>query len=206
LKLAFLSSHGGSGMRAVLAATTRGELQARAVLCISNNSGAPALMHARDAGLDTLHLSARRFPDPDQLDAVMLAALHSAETDVLVLSGYMKALGPQVLAAYAGRLLNVHPSLLPRFGGRGMYGDLVHAAVLAAGEHESGATVHQVVQGIDEGPILAQTRVPVLPGDTVETLRARVMAVEGPLLVGAIRELAGLASGTDRSGRTAGGK
>ena len=189
MKLAFLASHGGSGMRAVLAAVQNGELSARPVLCISNNSGSPALAHARAAGLDTLHLSARRYPDPASLDAVMLAALQDAGAEVLVLSGYMKALGSQVLAAYAGRLVNVHPSLLPKYGGRGMYGDLVHEAVLAAGETESGATVHLVEEGIDEGPILAQQSVPVLSGDTLSTLRARVMVVEGPLLVGALNEL-----------------
>lgn len=191
MKLAFLASHGGSGMRAVLVAVQNGELLAQPVLCISNNSGSPALAHAREAGLDTLHLSARRFPDPAALDAAMLAALKGAGTDVLVLSGYMKALGPRALAAYAGRLVNVHPSLLPKYGGRGMYGDLVHGAVLVAGETESGATVHLVEEGIDEGPILAQRRVPVLPDDTLSTLRARVMAVEGPLLVGALNELGG---------------
>lgn len=189
MKIAFLASHGGSGMRAVLAAIQRGELDARAVLCVSNNSGAPALAHARDAGLDTLHLSSRRFPDAHQLDAAMLSALLAAGADMVVLSGYMRATGPGVLAHFAGRLVNVHPSLLPKYGGRGMYGDLVHVAVLAAGESESGATVHQVEEGIDEGPILAQARVPVLPGDTLETLRARVMAVEGSLLVGVLREL-----------------
>ncbi|MGY2892094.1 phosphoribosylglycinamide formyltransferase [Deinococcus sp. UYEF24] len=189
MRLAFLASHGGSGMRAVLAAIRSGELNAQALLCVSNNSGAPALAHAREAGLDTLHLSSRQYPDPAQLGAALLNALQDAGTDTLVLSGYMKALGPQVLARFAGRLVNVHPSLLPKYGGRGMYGDLVHAAVLAAGERESGATVHQVALGIDEGPILAQSRVPVLPGDTLETLRARVMAVEGPLLVGVLRGL-----------------
>lgn len=176
-------------MRAVLAAIQRGELDAQATLCVSNNSGAPALEHARNAGLNTLHLSSRHYPDASQLDAAMLGALNAAGADTLVLSGYMRATGPQVLAGFAGRLVNVHPSLLPRYGGRGMYGDLVHAAVLAAGERESGATVHLVEEGIDEGPILAQAKIPVLPGDTLETLRARVMAVEGPLLVGVLREL-----------------
>ena len=201
MKIAFLASHGGSGMRAVLAAIQRGELDAHAVLCLSNNSGAPALGHAQNAGLDTLHLSSRRFPDARQLDVAMLSALNAARADLLVLSGYMRAIGPGVLAGFAGRLVNVHPSLLPRYGGRGMYGDLVHAAVLAAGESESGATVHLVEEGIDEGPILAQAWVPVLPGDTLETLRARVMKVEGPLLVGVLRELGRqLESGRVKSG------
>jgi len=189
LNLAFLSSHGGSGMRAVLSAVAAGDLKARGVLCVSNNSAAPALKYAHEAGLQTLHLSARGFPDPADLDRAMLEALVASGADVLVLSGYMKALGPLVLAHFAGRLVNVHPSLLPKYGGRGMYGDLVHTAVLAAGESESGATVHLVEEGIDEGPVLAQVRVPVQPDDTLESLRSRVMAVEGPLLVEALREL-----------------
>ena len=164
------------------------------MLCISNNSSAPALEVARRFGLDTLHLSGRIFPDAADLDAAMLAAFRAAGADTLVLSGYMKALGPAVLSAYAGRLLNVHPSLLPNYGGRGMYGDLVHAAVLAAGERESGATVHAVEDEIDGGPVLLQSRVPVLPGDTVDTLRARVQATEGPLLVSALRALSQVAA------------
>ena len=189
MKIGFLASHGGSGMRAVLEAASRGELSAQGVLCISNNSGAPALDVARHFGLPTRHLSARTHPDPEALDAAMLDALRATAADTVVLSGHLKALGAQVLRAYAGRLLNVHPSLLPRYGGRGLYGDRVHAAVLAAGEVESGATVHAVEHEIDGGPVLLQARVPVLPGDTLESLRARVQALEGPLLVAALRAL-----------------
>ena len=194
MKIGFLASHGGSGMRAVLEAASRGELSAQGVLCISNNSGAPALDVARHFGLPTRHMSAQTHPDtsdsgPSALDAAMLAALRAAGADTLVLSGYLKALGAGVLGGYAGRLLNVHPSLLPNYGGRGMYGDHVHRAVLAAGETESGATVHAVEHQIDGGPVLRQARVPVLPGDTLESLRARVQALEGPLLVAALRAL-----------------
>ncbi len=188
--LGFLASHGGSAARFLTEACRNGRLNAVPVALASNNSGSPALAWAREAGLRAAHLSAARYPDPDALDGAILAFLRGAGVDTLVLSGYMKALGPQVLAAYAGRVLNIHPSLLPRHGGRGMYGDRVHAAVLAAGDPESGATVHLVTAGIDEGPVLAQARVPVLPGDTVESLKARVQAIEGELLLGALRELA----------------
>lgn len=188
--LGFLASHGGSAARFLTAACRDGRLNATPAALASNNSGSAALAWAREAGLETAHLSAARFPDPDELDRAILAFLQDSDVDTLVLSGYMKALGPRVLDAYAGRLLNIHPSLLPRHGGRGMYGDRVHAAVLASGDAESGASVHLVTAGIDEGPVLAQVRVPVLPGDTVDTLRARVQAVEGELLLGALRELA----------------
>ena len=188
--LGFLASHGGSAARFLTAACRDGRLNAVPVALASNNSGSPALAWAREAGLRTAHLSRAKSPDPDALDAAILAFLQDAGVDTLVLSGYMKALGPRVLSAYAGRVLNIHPSLLPRHGGRGMYGDRVHEAVLASGDTESGATVHLVTAGIDEGPVLAQVRVPVLPGDTVATLKARVQALEGELLLSALRALA----------------
>ncbi|MPY65950.1 phosphoribosylglycinamide formyltransferase [Deinococcus sp. SDU3-2] len=189
MRLGFLASHGGSAARFLAGACQEERLSAVPVALASNNSSSPALAWAREAGLAAAHLSAARHPDPDALDAAILAFLRGAGVDTLVLSGYMKALGPRVLDAYAGRVLNIHPSLLPRHGGRGMYGDRVHAAVLASGDAESGATVHLVTAGIDEGPVLAQSRVPVLPGDTLESLKARVQAVEGALLLSALREL-----------------
>ena len=189
MRLGFLSSHGGSTARAVVAACRNGELDAVPVLVISNNSASPVLAWAREAGLETAHLSGAAFPNPADLDAAILQTLRNREVDTVVLSGYMKALGPRMLGAYRGRILNVHPSLLPLYGGRGMYGDLVHAAVLAANEQVSGATVHQVEEGIDEGEIVAQSRVEVLPGDTLASLRARVQASEGPLMIEALRTL-----------------
>ncbi|GAA5514880.1 phosphoribosylglycinamide formyltransferase [Deinococcus carri] len=190
MRLGFLASHGGSAARFLTAACRDGRLGAVPVALASNNSASPALAWAREAGLRAAHLSGAKYPDPDALDAAILAFLQEAGADTLVLSGYMKALGLRVLSAYAGRLVNIHPSLLPRHGGRGMYGDRVHEAVLASGDVESGATVHLVTAGIDEGPVLGQVRVPVLPGDTLATLKARVQATEGELLLGALRELA----------------
>lgn len=190
MRLGFLASHGGSAARFLTAACRDGRLNAVPAALASNNSRSPALVWAREAGLQAAHLSAARYPDPDALDTAILAFLRGAAVDTLVLSGYMKALGPRVLDAYAGRLLNIHPSLLPRHGGRGLYGDRVHESVLASGDVESGATVHLVTAGIDEGPVLAQFRVPVLQDDTLDTLKARVQAGEGDLLLGALRELA----------------
>lgn len=189
VNLAFLASHGGSAARHLTAACRAGELDAVPVALISNNSRSPALDWARAEGLQTAHLSSAGYPDPAELDAAILDVLREADADVLILSGYMRELGPRVLDAFAGRVLNIHPSLLPRHGGRGMYGDRVHLAVLEAGDSESGATVHLVTAGIDEGPRLAQQQVPVRPGDTLETLKARVQAIEGGLMLRAVREL-----------------
>lgn len=187
MNLAFLASHGGSGMRAVVRACREGRLNATPTLVISNNSHSPALAFARDAGLRALHLST--VTNPSDLDEVMCDALTSAHANLVVLSGYMRPVGPRVLRAFEGRILNVHPSLLPKFGGRGMYGDRVHEAVLNAQETESGATVHLVDGGYDTGEILAKAAVPVEPHDTVETLRARVQIAEQTLLVDVLSRL-----------------
>ncbi|ANC72681.1 phosphoribosylglycinamide formyltransferase [Deinococcus radiodurans] len=190
MRLAFLASHGGSAARALVQACRAGELDAEPLALASNNSRSPALAWAREAGLRTAHLSSATSPDPDALDAAIHDFLVGSGADTLVLSGYMKALGPRTLGAFAGRVLNIHPSLLPRHGGRGLYGDRVHESVLAAGDPESGATVHLVTAGIDEGPVLEQVRVPVLPGDTLDTLKARVQAEEAALMLRAVQSLA----------------
>ncbi len=190
MRLAFLASHGGSAARHITQACQSGQLEAVPLALGSNNSKSPALVWAREAGLQTAHLSSAKYPDPAELDAAIRDFLVGSGADTLVLSGYMRELGPQTLSAFAGRLVNIHPSLLPRHGGRGMYGDRVHEAVLAAGDVESGATVHLVTAGIDEGPVLAQQRVPVLPGDDLSSLKARVQAIEGDLMLRALRELA----------------
>ncbi len=190
LRLAFLASHGGSAARALVQACRAGELGAEALALASNNSRSPALAWAREAGLQTAHLSSAKYPDPDDLDAAIRDFLLASGADTLILSGYMKALGPRTLGAFAGRVLNIHPSLLPRHGGRGLYGDRVHESVLASGDPESGATVHLVTAGIDEGPVLEQVRVPVLPGDTLDTLKARVQAEEAALMLRAVQSFA----------------
>jgi phosphoribosylglycinamide formyltransferase-1 len=183
VRLSLLGSGAGSTVAAVLDAVADGRIAADAALVISNNSGAGVLDVAAGHGVPTAHLSSVTHPDPASLDAAVLAALDAAGTDLVVLAGYMKKLGPQVLTAYDRRVVNVHPALLPAYGGRGMYGDRVHAAVLADGAAASGATVHLVTAGYDEGPVLAQVEVPVEPGDDVASLRARVQAAEKRLLV-----------------------
>lgn len=156
-------------------------------LVLGNNSQAGIFDVARRHGVPTAHLSGRTHPDPEALDAAIEHALVGADVDVVVLAGYMKKLGPRVLARYEGRILNTHPALLPEFGGAGMFGDRVHEAVLASGRTVSGATVHVVTADYDEGPVVAQAEVPVLPGDDVPALRARVQAAEKALLVEVLR-------------------
>jgi phosphoribosylglycinamide formyltransferase-1 len=157
---------------------------------IANNSDAPALERAKRAGVPGCHLSAHTHPDPAQLDEAIAAVLQKHGVNLVVLAGYMKKLGPLTLERYRGRVLNIHPALLPKFGGRGMYGRRVHEAVLAANETVTGVTVHLVDEEYDHGPIVAQRGVPVLKGDTPESLAERVLAVEHEIYVDTLSAIA----------------
>lgn len=190
LRLGFLASHGGSNLQAILDAIDNGAVPAVASVVISNNSEATALTRATAKGIPARHLSTKTHPDPDALDQAILTALQETHAELVVLAGYMKKLGPRTLAAYKNRVLNIHPSLLPKHGGQGMYGMRVHNAVIAAHETESGPTVHLVTAEYDEGPVLAQARVPVLLGDTPETLQARVLEQEHKLYPDVLRRIA----------------
>jgi phosphoribosylglycinamide formyltransferase-1 len=187
--LGFLASHRGSNMQAVIDACKSGRLQATSAVVISNNRGSGALQRARQEDIPGYHLSAETHPDPEALDQAILDTLRQHAVDLVVLAGYMKKLGPKTLTHYQGRIINIHPALLPKYGGRGMYGNHVHAAVLAAGEKETGVTIHLVDGEYDRGPILAQCRVPVLEGDTVETLARRVLEQEHAFLVETLEKM-----------------
>ena len=189
LQLGFLASHRGTNLQAILDACKTGRLQARPRVVISNNSDSGALQRARKAGVPAVHLSAYTHPEPGALDEAILAILQEYGVEVVCLAGYMKRLGPRTLAAYRGRVLNIHPSLLPKFGGRGFYGEVVHRAVLTSGERETGATVHLVDEEYDHGQVLDQVQVPVESGDSVETLSARVLQQEHRLYVRTLQRI-----------------
>lgn len=191
MKIAALASHGGSILQAVIDACEQGRLPAEVVLVISNNSDAFVLERARRHSIETRHLSARTHPDPDALDAAIESALVESGADWVLLSGYMKKLGPRTLARFQNHILNTHPALLPKFGGMGFYGRRVHEAVLAAGESETGATVHLVNDEYDAGAVIAQAPVPVRPSDTAAMLEERVKTAERKLIVATLAELAG---------------
>jgi len=160
------------------------------VLVISNNSKSQALERARTHRIPTQHLSSATHPEPEMLDNAICAALEQAQPDWVLLSGYMKQLGPRTLQTFQHRIVNTHPSLLPKYGGAGFYGRKVHEAVIAAGDKESGATVHLVEAEYDEGPILSQVRVPVRSKDTAASLEQRVQSAERKLIVHTLLELA----------------
>jgi len=190
LNLGVLASGEGTTLQAVLDACRDGRLGARVGVVVSNNSGSGAIRRAEAAGVPHRHLSSKTEASEAALDEAITAALRSAGVEVVLLAGYMKKLGAQTLRAFAGRILNTHPALLPKFGGHGMYGERVHRAVLAAGERESGATVHLVTDEYDTGPVVRQCRVTVEPDDTFETLARRVQAAERELIVEVLADLA----------------
>lgn len=185
LKLGFLASGNGTSARAIVGAIQAGELAAEARLMVSNNRKAPALDWAREAGVPTLCMPTQA--DPDGADQSLAAELVSHGVELIVLSGYLRRLGPATLAKYSGRILNIHPGPLPEFGGHGMYGRRVHEAVLAANARESGVAIHLVDEEYDRGPIVAQRAVAIEPGDTPELLEARVNAVEPRFFVEVLR-------------------
>jgi phosphoribosylglycinamide formyltransferase-1 len=185
-----LASHEGTTLQAVLDACAAGATGCCVVAVISNNRESGALDRARRAGVSAHHLSGQTHPDPAALDAAICAVLADATTDLVILAGYMKRVGPQTLARFRGRIINTHPALLPKFGGTGMYGLHVHRAVLAAGETTTGASIHVVTEEYDAGPVIARCEVPVERGDTPERLAQRVQEREKALLVETLGALA----------------
>jgi len=190
MNIGVLASHEGTTLQAVLDACANGLIAGQVTVVVSNNSGSGALRRARQAGVATVHLSSLTHPDAVVLDAAIREALFAARVDLVLLAGYMKRLGPLTIEAFKGRILNTHPALLPKFGGRGMYGDRVFEAVLEAGDVESGVSIHLVERDIDAGPVVAQCRVPVLAGDSVDALRTRVRLREREFVVETLARLA----------------
>lgn len=174
-------------MQAVIDACESGRLaNLRIVRVISSRADAGAIARAEKHGIPATVIAKGDFTGQEAINAALVAALQEAETDIVLLAGYMSVLGASVIKQYKGRIINIHPSLIPKYCGKGFYGLHVHEAVIAAGETESGATVHYVDEGVDTGPIILQRKVAVLPGDTARTLAARVLETEHEILVEAI--------------------
>ncbi len=189
MNLGFFASHNGTNMQVVIDACRSGKLSAAPAVVISNNKDSGALERARSEKIPAFHLSDVTHPDPVELDREIVDVLLEHDVNLVVLAGYMKKIGPVTLATFPSRIINIHPGLLPRHGGQGMYGMRVHEAVIASGDKETGVTIH-VVDGIyDHGPVLAQTKVPVRKGDTPGSLAKRVLAVEHEFYVETIDKI-----------------
>ncbi len=187
MNIAVFASGRGSNLMAILKAIEEGKLKARVVVVISNNSNAGALEIARLKGIDALHISRRQFSSDMEYVDKILSELRKRNVELIVLAGYMKKIPSEVVSEYRNRILNIHPALLPSFGGQGMYGINVHKAVIESGVKITGVTVHIVDEEYDHGPIVLQRAVEVKDDDTPETLAERVLRVEHEVYPEAIR-------------------
>ena len=184
MRLAVLASGRGSNLRALLEAARDGRLQSRVVGVFSDRATAPALAVAREFGVSATAVKPADFADRVAHDAALFDRVASVQPDLIVCAGYMRVISDRAVRRFQGKMINIHPSLLPAHPGLD-----THARVLAAAEAETGASVHLVTPELDGGPVLAQSRVPVLPGDDAASLAARVLGVEHELLVQTVRAI-----------------
>jgi len=187
LRVGVLVSGTGSNLQALIDACRSGELPAKIAVVISNVPTAFALERARAAGIPAVVVSHRAYPSADGFETALRETLVMHRVELVCLAGFLRILSAQFVAAFPGRIMNIHPALLPAFGGKGMYGERVHLAVLASGVPRTGCTVHFVTEVPDGGPIIAQATVPVQAGDTSATLAARVAKEEHRLYPAAVR-------------------
>ncbi|MCX4191501.1 phosphoribosylglycinamide formyltransferase [Methylophaga sp. OBS1] len=183
-RLVILISGRGSNMRSIVEAAQQGQLAVDIAAVISNRPGAAGLEFAQQAGIDTQVIDHKQFASREVFDTAMAEAIDVYQPDYVILAGFMRILTADFVAHYAGRLINIHPSLLPKF--KGLH---THERAIEAGESEHGASVHFVTAELDDGPVILQAKVPVLPGDDADTLAARVLEQEHLLYPAAIQKL-----------------
>ena len=188
-KLGILVSGQGSNMTAILNACEQGYLQDEFEVVISSNPNAKSLTKAKERKIDVISFNETTNKNSEVLDTSICEVLHEHKVDLVLLAGFIKKIGPKVLSVYEGSILNIHPSLLPKYGGQGLYGINVHRAVIGAGEKKSGATIHLVNSDYDKGTILAQKSVIVDADDTPESLAAKVLEVEHVLYVETVKKI-----------------
>lgn len=187
LNIAVLASGNGSNLQALIDAQAQGGFNGKIVLVFSNRKKAFALERARQAGIEALSLSIKDFESAEAFDEALVSLLKARDIDLIVEAGYLRILTRKVFDAYAQRVINIHPSLLPAFGGDGFYGMHVHQAVFDSGAKVSGATVHFVTETVDGGPIILQQAIPLNQDWQPQDIQAAVLKLEHPLLVKAVK-------------------
>jgi len=180
-RIAVFISGGGTNLQALIDGYKAGILSGKVVWVVSSSEKAYGLTRAENESIETFVFKPKKYPTPEAAAADLLSRLQERRIDYIALAGYLKLLPDNVVGVYHNRIVNIHPALLPKYGGKGMYGHHVHEAVLASGDKESGATVHLVDEIYDQGRILSQVRIPVLPDDTPDSLAERVLEQEHKL-------------------------
>lgn len=188
-RIAIFASGGGSDMQSVVDGCESGFINGKVVAVVTNKDGIGALDRAKKHGIESRVYKLADYKDAEDRDRAIIDYLVQKDVELVVLAGYLAIVTPSLVDKYRGKIINIHPSLIPKFCGKGMYGLKVHTAVIAAGEKESGATVHFVDEGADTGEIIAQVKVPVLEGDTPQTLQERVLEQEHILLPSVVAKL-----------------
>jgi phosphoribosylglycinamide formyltransferase-1 len=183
LKIVVLASGSGSNLQALIDAATCESFNGRIELVITDRMNAYALQRAENHGITALCINRKSYSNKADFDMHLINILDEVQPDLIILAGYLSILSPDLTHKYQGRIINIHPSLLPAFGGKGFYGEKVHKAVIESGAKISGATVHFVDENTDTGPIILQQSVEVLENDTPEALAKRVLSVEHSLIV-----------------------
>lgn len=186
MRLAFLASHNGSAAKAIAQACLEKMLMAEPVLLISNNENCNALKWAKDMHLKTAVINTANAQHPDRVIAGLLS---DNKIDIVICSGYMRLIGPETIASVHGAILNIHPALLPNYGGKGMYGHHVHQAVFDAKDKETGATIHLVDSEYDRGRIIAQKKIPILSSDNASDIEEKVKALEPAFYIETLRNI-----------------
>lgn len=191
--LGFLSSHSGSNVQAIIDASKNGLISSVPKLIISNNSNAFVLERAKIEGIPSFHISSKNFENESQLDKALIEKFEENNVNLIILAGYMKKIGAKFISHYQNRILNIHPALLPKYGGEGMYGMNVHKAVYKNicdnNETESGATIHLVNEEYDKGRILNQMKVALDKNETPETIAEKVLKIEHILYYSTIKKI-----------------
>lgn len=189
MNIAFLASYNGSSAHAITDACLNNDIVAAPTLLITNNAYAKALEWAKNKGLKTCIINSKTHENPEELDEAIAQKLKDNKINLVVCSGYMKLIGPETIDAVKGKILNIHPALLPKYGGQGMYGRHVHQAVKDNGDTETGVTIHLVNDEYDKGHIIAQKTVEVLPNDGVEDIENKVKEIEPEFYIETIRKI-----------------
>lgn len=191
MRLAILVSGGGSNMQSIIDSTKIGILRglAQVILVISNNPNAYALERTKNENIKSVCVERKNFNDEKSFNNAILKELKNADVGLVCLAGYMRMIGHEIIKTYHGRMLNIHPALLPKFGGKGMYGRYVHEAIVKAKESKSGATVHFVEEEYDTGDIIIQQEVEVFESDTAKDIAKRVLVVEHKIYPKAIKKV-----------------
>lgn len=190
VNISVLVSGGGTNLQAIIDGIKKGDIRgAKIGLVLASNPDAYALERAAKEGIKTAVINKNMEQDIKKRSQLIIDALDDSHTDMIVLAGYMSILDESLVKKYNKRIINIHPSLIPKHCGKGYYGERVHKSVIKAGDKESGATVHYVDEGVDTGEIIRQEKVEVLPQDTPEDLAKRVLKVEHHILVESINEV-----------------